>query len=229
MLRIFVGHDPREEAGSHVFVSSLLEHASEPVSITHLHKPALESAFGRSFSEGSNAFTVSRFLVPALCDFVGGPVVFADGADMLCRADICRLVKEASPLLPVSVVKHQYKTRHPRKYVGSLMEANNEDYERKQWASLMVINPWHMAWRKLSPDRVSGMSPLHLLQFKFLEDEKIGELSPVWNWLADEHGENPEARIVHWTAGVPGFHAHARVAHAGEWFRQLKKVNYLTP
>lgn len=228
MLRLFVGHDPREEAGSHVFVSSVLEHAREPLAITHLHRPALEATFGRRFAEGSNAFTTSRFLVPALCDFSGPPAVFVDGADMLCLSDIAGIVAEADPLAPVSVVKHAYTTRHPRKYIGTAMEADNRDYERKQWASVMVIQPWHRAWRRLTPDAVADGNVLNLLQLRFLQDEQIGELPAVWNWLADEHGANDQARLLHWTAGVPGFPEHNKAAHAAQWRRQLARVNYLT-
>ena len=227
MIRLFIGHDPREEVGTHVFISSLLQHCTQPVAITPLHKPVLERAFGQQFAQGSNAFTMSRFLVPALCDFVG-QAVFVDGADMLCRADISDIVREADPFLPVSVVKHQYTTRNPRKYVGTRMEAENLDYDRKQWASVMVMNCWHLSWRRLAPDRVAGMDLLGLLQFQFLRDEQIGELRPEWNWLADEHGFNAAAKIAHFTAGVPGFPAHADVAHGDEWRSQLRRVNYAT-
>jgi hypothetical protein len=227
VIRIFIGHDPREEVGTHVFTSSLLQHCTQPVSITPLHKPVLETAFGQKFAQGSNAFTMSRFLVPALADFVGR-AVFVDGADMLCRADIADIVREADPFLPVSVVKHEYKTRNNVKYLGTKMEAENLDYDRKQWASVMVMNCWHLSWRRLSPDRVAEMSLLDLLQFKFLQDDQIGELRPEWNWLADEHGFNAEAKIAHFTAGVPGFPAHADVAHGDEWRAQLRRVNYAT-
>lgn len=228
MLRIFAGFDPREEVGTHVFTSSVLEHASEPVAITHLHKPTLEAAFGKNFAEGTNAFTMSRFLVPALCDFAGQPVVFVDGADMICMDDICKIVRDADPLAPVSVVKHSYKTRNPRKYRGTGMEAANEDYERKQWAAVMVMQPWHMCWRHLTPDKVAAMKMIDLLQFRFLRDDQIGELPMRWNWLADEHGMNPDAAILHWTAGVPGFPQHKDAHHAADWFRQLKRANYAT-
>jgi len=228
MIRVYIGHDPREEVGTMVFLSSLLQHCSEPVSVTPLHKPVLEKAFGQKFADGSNAFTMSRFLVPALADFAGPPVVFVDGADMLCRTDIAQIVREADPFLPVSVVKHAYTTRNPRKYRQTAMESENHDYARKQWASVMVINPWHLSWRRLAPDKVAEMPVMDLLQFRFLQDQQIGSLDPAWNWLADEHGYNPTAKIVHFTAGVPGFPAHADVPHGDEWRAQLRRVNHAT-
>lgn len=228
MIRLFVGHDPREEVGSHVFVSSVLQHASCPVQITHLHTPALEGVFGKTFAQGSNAFTASRFLVAALCDFAGPPAVFVDGADMLCRTDIAKIVESASKTRPVSVVKHVYKTKNKTKYRGTLMECENRDYERKQWASVMVINPWHYAWRRLTPDKVAETPLLDLLQFKFLEDEQIADLPMEWNWLADEYGRNEDAKLLHWTAGVPGFPYYANSAHAEEWHAQLKRTTHAT-
>lgn len=227
MIRVFIGHDPRTEVGTHVFVSSLLQHCTQPVSITPLHRPVLEHAFGRKFAEGTNSFTTARLLVPALCDFVG-QAVFVDGSDMLCRADIAQIVKDADPFLPISVVKHDYHTRNPRKYRGSRMEADNEDYGRKGWIAVAVMNCWHMTWRKLSPDRVSDSEMLDLLQLKMFRDEQIGELPAEWNWKPDEQGWNPQAKIVHFTAGIPAFPAHAEVAHSDEWRTQLKRVNYIT-
>lgn len=227
MIRLYFGHDERESVGTHVFINSVLQHASQPVALTPLHKPVLEKAFGQTFAEGTNAFTMSRFLVPALNDFVG-TAIFVDGADMLCRSDIAQILRDADPFQPVSVVKHDYRTRNPRKYRGTRMEAENTDYPRKQWASVMVMHCWHMAWRKLTPDKVAQMSLLDLLQFRFLQDDQIGVLPDAWNWLADEHGYRMDARIVHFTAGVPGFPAHADVAHGDEWRAQLRRVNYAT-
>ena len=227
MIRIYFGHDDREFVGTSTFVASVLATSTQPVSLTPLHKPVLERAFGKKFAEGSNAFTMSRFLVPALNDFVG-TAIFVDGADMICRADISNILRDADPFLPVSVVKHQYTTRHSRKYRGTAMEADNHDYKRKQWASVMVMHCWHHAWRRLSPDRVAEMPLIDLLQFKFLQDEQIGELPAHWNWLADEHGYNPLAQIVHYTAGVPGFPQHADCAHADEWRAMLRLANHAT-
>jgi hypothetical protein len=35
----------------------------------------------------------------------------------------------------VAVVKHDYKTKHRRKYIGTPLEADNADYPRKNWSS----------------------------------------------------------------------------------------------
>lgn len=141
------------------------------------------------------------------------------------KDDIAKIVQGVSIYKSVSVVKHDYKTRNPRKYVGTVMESENTDYERKQWASVMVINPSNFAWRKLTPDTVATMPLIDLLQFRWVDDANIGELDPRWNWLVDEHGPNEDAGILHWTAGIPAFHHYRNAAHAADWHRQLRKAN----
>lgn len=227
MIRLFVGWDEREEVGSHLFNSSVIHNSSLPVSITHLRKDSVARLYGTDIAEGTNAFTLSRFLVPALCDFTGF-AIFADGADMLCRGDIAELWAQKNPWYAVQCVQHDYQTRHPRKYVGTQMEAPNRDYARKNWASLMILFCGHMAWRRITPEWLAAQETIDVLQMKFLPDDRIGTLPQTWNWLVDEYGPNPNARICHWTAGVPGFPAYAEQPHSDEWRTQLKRVNYAT-
>lgn len=227
MIRVFVGWDEREEVGSHIFNSSVIHNATEPVSITHLKKSAIAKEYGVEIAEGTNAFTLSRFLVPALCDFAGF-AVFADGADMLCRGDIAELWAMRNPLYAVQCVHHKYRTRNQRKYIGTKMEAANAEYERKNWSSLMIMFCGHMAWRRITPAWLERQSKLEVLQMRFLPDERIGELPLEWNHLADEYGPNPDAKILHWTAGVPGFKEYEAAYHSDEWRAQLRLVNYAT-
>lgn len=204
-IRLFTGWDAREAAGLHTFVQSVMEHATEPVSITPLSSALLP----RSDRNGSNAFTWARFAVPRLCGYTGG-AIFVDGADMLCQADIAELEALRDPFCAVQVVKHSYRTQHPIKYRGTAMECPNLDYDRKQWASVMLINCWHYAWKGAGND-------LDSLQLRFIPDELIGEIPAEWNWLADEQGENPGAKLLHFTAGIPAFPAYAKSPHADEW------------
>ena len=63
-IRIFTGADKREAVGLHVFMQSVLEKSSLPVSFT----PIMEnfSALVGGQRDGTNAFTYGRFLVPYL-------------------------------------------------------------------------------------------------------------------------------------------------------------------
>jgi hypothetical protein len=226
VLSIYTGFDPREEAGSHVFNSSLLEHASCPVSITPLHLPLFRSFYAQSVRDGSNAFTYTRFLIPFLQGYTGS-AIFLDGADMLLKADIAELWALRDLYRPVQVVKHDYKTKWPRKYLGTKMEADNEDYPRKNWSSVMIINCMHARWRLINPETVQKMTGSELHGFRWLDDADIGTLPKEWNWLADEDGPNRDAKLLHWTAGVPAFPGHRHSPHAADYVRQLDRVNYV--
>lgn len=226
MINLFVGFDERESVGTHAFNASVIANCSEPVNITHLAKPAIENWFGQQYQEGTNAFTVSRFLIP---DLMGrkGWAIFADGADMVCLGDLAELMKLADPFKAVQVVKHKYKTKHPRKYLGTQMEAENPDYYRKNWASLMLINCGNLRWPRA--EDVARMSKIEMLTFAWLGDEQIGSLPKEWNWLADEYGENPNAKIVHFTAGIPGFPEYKNAPMAEYWRQAHALANYATP
>jgi hypothetical protein len=222
MLHVFFGHDERVEAGTTAFVRSVIATAKTPVALV----PITRLGVGH-VKEGTNAFTFRRFLVPWAMGFVGR-AVFVDGADMLCREDINGIVDHVRMDAAVSVVKHDYQTKHARKYVGAKMEADNTDYERKQWASVMVINCYHFAWRKVNPEFVEKSKPLDLLQLRFIDDSRIGELPIEWNWLADEHGENKDAKLLHFTAGIPAFVAYSDSPMADEWHASLRAATEAT-
>jgi hypothetical protein len=228
MLNLYVGFDPRTEIGFHAFVSSVLHNTSVPVSITPLSQSRM-SFWKTGQRDGTNDFTYGRFLVPWLNGFTGW-ALFADGSDMLVLSDLAELWSLRDPYKAVQVVKHTYSTKHAKKYRGSLMEAINEDYVRKNWSSLMLVNCSHFSWRDLTPDVVGTMSGSDLQAFKFIPIAKhLGELPLEWNWLCDEYGENPEAKLLHWTTGIPAFPQYANAPMADEWARSALRVNHVTP
>lgn len=227
MIPVYVGFDPREEAGTHIFNSSLINNATTPVSIIPLHLDLFKSFYEAGHRDGTNAFIYTRFLIPFLQGFRGW-ALFVDGADMLMRADVSELWALRHLYKAVQVVKHDYKTKHSRKYIGTKMEAPNQDYPRKNWSSVMLINCSHYAWRDMTPEKVQQMTGPELHRFSWIPDEQIGELPKEWNWLADEYGRNDEAKLLHWTAGVPAFPHYAKAPHSNHFFAQLGKVNHVT-
>jgi hypothetical protein len=227
MIFLYTGFDPREEAGSHVFHSSVIERASEPVSFCPLHLPTLRKQYDAGQRDGSNSFIYTRFLIPHLQGYQGW-ALFVDGADMLCRGDISELWALRDPFKAVQVVQHDYRTKHPRKYVGTRMESGNEDYPRKNWSSVMLINCAHYDWRGITPETVTQMSGADLHRFTFIGERFLGDLPMAWNWLADEYGHNPDAKLVHWTAGTPAFKHYANAPFSDEFRTQLGKVNHVT-
>lgn len=226
MIQVFAGYDFTESAGYHVFTQSVLEHASEPVSITPLHLPNLRGVYDAGPRDGSNAFIYSRFLVPHLMGHKG-QAIFVDGADMLCRGDIAELWRLFNPNYAVQVVQHNYQTKHPRKYIGSAIEAKNEDYPRKNWTSVMLINCAHYDWRRLDLDEIATCPGSYLHRLSFIEPRFVGELPLEWNWLVDEYGPNPDAKLLHWTAGMPGFTNYKYAPHADEWHRMHRRATWV--
>lgn len=228
-IQLFAGFDEREEVGYHAFCSSVIERASVPVSITPLSLKSVERVYGEGHRDGSNGFIYLRFLVPYLMGYQGW-AIFADGSDMVMQADIAELAALYDPFKAVQVVKHDYKTKHPRKYVGTAMEADNGNWPRKNWTSLMLVNCGHYAWRDLTPEKVGQMPGSYLHRLSFItDDSRIGALPKEWNWLADEYGPNPDAKLLHWTAGIPGFKHYKDAPEAHNWFRANAKANYATP
>lgn len=227
MIHIYAGFDQREEAGYHAFTSSVLEHASAPFTVTPLHLQLFRSFYAPGVRDGSNAFVYTRFLIPFLQGYTGS-AIFCDGSDMLMKADIAELWALRDPYKPVQVVKHDYRTKWPRKYLGTKMEAPNEDYPRKQWSSVMILNCMHMSWRKLTPESVQKMTGQELHRFSWLQEDEIGELPKEWNWLVQEDGPNPDAKLLHFSSGVPLMPAHANSPHAADYMRQCARMNHVT-
>lgn len=222
MLRLFCGFDPRESIGTYVFMSSVLRRSTIPISFTMLHSNGLP--------EGTNSFTISRFLIPWLCEFKG-KAIFADAADMICLADIAELAQELEAMTcGLKVVKHDYKTKHKVKYIGTELESPNVDYTRKNWASLMLIDCEHDAWRNLTPETLAKNPMIDFLQFEFIRDDEIQSIfHSNWNCLADE-GQNIEhAKILHWTAGIPAFEHYKNAPGADLWFKECNKMSLPLP
>lgn len=212
MINLFAGYDKRESIGFHVFAHSVISRASVPVAIIPL------SANG--IPEGSNAFTLSRFLIPYIMGFKGH-AIFADASDMLMLGDVAELDSLFDPQYAVQVVKHpDYKTKHRTKYRGTDMECPNMDYSRKNWASVMLINCEHQAWRTSTPEILSGVEHLACLRLENCDHyNEVGELPNEWNRLVDEGQPVEGAKVIHWTAGGPFFEHYRDAPGADAWHR----------
>jgi len=106
------------------------------------------------------------------------------------------------------------------------MGAKNVNYPRKNWSSVVLWNCGHPANRVVTPSFGMEATGAQLHRFTWLDDHLIGALPIVWNWLPDEFGANPDAKLLHWTLGVPCFHEYADVPMAAEWHREHQLVNY---
>lgn len=212
-VRLFVGYDEREAAGFHAFIDRLVKTSPD----------VWVRAIGGQQGDGTNAFTYERFKIPERCGWSGW-ALFVDGADMLPRTDIAELWALRDERYAVQVVKHDYKTKHSTKYVGTEMECANADYPRKNWSSVVLWNCGHKAHFEARAKLRAGTDGPYLHRFGWLKDEEIGSLPVEWNWLADEYGENEKAKLLHWTAGIPGFYAYKDAPHSDEWRDAVRKM-----
>lgn len=215
MIQVFAGYDPGEADGFHVFTQSIIEHSSVPVSITPLHLPML-SFYSDKNNKGTNSFIMSRFLVPYMMGY-NGWAIFMDGADMMLRGDIAELADLFDPWKAVQVVQHDYTTKHAKKYIGTPMENDNINYPRKNWSSVMLINCKHYAWGQITPETVEKLPNSYLHRFEFIDERFIGDLPKEWNWLVGEYPYNEEAKLAHFTLGIPSFDFYRHCDYSQEW------------
>ena len=140
--------------------------------------------------KGLTPFTWARFLVPWLCDYSGW-ALFLD-ADMLALDDIDNLFKLADDKYAVMVVKNQ------RKF---------------EWASLMLFNCGHPDNRKLTPEFIETAENVHSCGWT----ENVGSLPSEWNHLSEYDKPRPDAKIVHFTRGIPLFPETRNSEYALDW------------
>jgi len=216
---IFIGYDPREAIAYHTCVNSIIRHASQPVAIVPIALNLFPD-YKETHTDGSNHFIYTRFLVPHLMGFKGW-AIFIDG-DMILRDDIIKLWNLQEIDKDVMVIKHNYQTRMPVKYLG----AKNENYPRKNWSSVILWNCNSFPNRQLTPEFVQKSSGSFLHRFSWLADDRIGELPPEWNWLPDEYGVNTDSKLLHYTLGTPCFQEFADTPQADEWHRERILTEY---
>jgi len=218
-IPVFVGYDPREAVAYHVCANSIIRTASSPVAIIPIALNLFQD-YQETHTDGSNQFIYSRFLVPYLMNF-HGRAIFIDG-DMIVRSDIVELYESLEIGMDVAVVKHDYQTRMTEKYLGS----KNENYPRKNWSSVIVWDCQTYPNKQLTPEFVQKQPGSFLHRFSWIDNDRIQSLDPVWNWLPDEFGPNPDAKLLHYTLGTPCFHEFADTPQAEEWHRERMLTDY---
>jgi lipopolysaccharide biosynthesis glycosyltransferase len=219
LIPIFIGYDPREATVFHVCANSIIRTSTSPVSIVPVALNLFKD-YSETHTDGSNHFIYTRFLVPYLMHWCGH-AIFIDG-DMVVRSDITELWNLRNSMFDVQVVKHDYKTKMPVKYLG----AKNEDYPRKNWSSVILWNCNSFPNRILTPEYIMKATGKELHRFTWLDDNRIGELPKEWNWLPDEYGANSNAKLLHYTLGAPSFHEFANTPMADEWHKERILTEY---
>ena len=217
IISMVVGFDQREAVAYHTFTQSVIEKSSIPVSFIPLAINSLKD-YKETHTDKSNDFIYSRFLTPYLCNF-NGWAIFADG-DMICQADIKELWDLMDESKALQVVKHDYKTKAQKKYLGNV----NEDYPKKNWSSLILWNCSHPKHKILTPEFIASQTGKYLHRFSWLDENEIGELPKEWNWLAIEYPENKNAKLIHYTLGTPCFKEYKESDMADIWYQTYNRT-----
>lgn len=199
-LKVFVGYDNRQPVSYNVLQQSIFTRSSKPVSITPICIQQLP--FKRT---GLTPFTFSRFLVPWLCDYEGW-ALFLD-IDILLLSDISKLFDLADDNYTVMVSKNELQGK------------------RFEWASVMMFNCSKN--RKLTPQYCETADGLH--QIKWCPEDEIGDLPREWNHLVGYDKHRTDAKLVHYTQGVPCFEETNDSEYAEHWNEEHKSINSTAP
>jgi hypothetical protein len=151
---------------------------------------------------GLTPFTFSRFLVPYLCDYKGW-ALFLD-IDMLLLDDIAKLFDCADDKYAVMVSKNE---------------------KRFEWASAMLFNCEKC--QILTPEYVESAEGLH--QIKWAHEEEIGDFPREWNHLVGYDEPRKDAKLVHYTQGVPCFPETQTSEYRDEWYHEHQITNLARP
>lgn len=147
---------------------------------------------------GLTEFTFSRYLCPFLCDYEGWSL-FLD-ADMLVLDDISKLFDLADDKYAVMVVKNPQL--------------------RFEWPSLMLFN--NAKCETLTPEWVDNANNAPQA---FQWANEVGSLPSEWNHCVGYDAPRNDARLVHFTQGIPCFPETKDSEYAKEWMEELKACN----
>jgi hypothetical protein len=226
--QVFVGYDPREDLACRVAASSLLRRASAAVSVQFLAlAPLLERGFYSRPLERRDAqiwdpisaapmtteHAIARFFLPWLAPEAGPRwALFVDG-DVLFRGDVQELFALRDPRYALQCVQRRQEPAEAVKKGGQAQTS----YPRKNWSSVMLWNLDHPAHRRLSLADVNHRVGRDLHRFCWLEDAEIGALPARWNHLVGVDERDADARLAHFTLGLPDVRGYEYCEFSDEW------------
>lgn len=224
-MRVFMGHDPREQAAYDVAERSLWNSsgvAAEPLCEDRLRAHGLlwrpVDRRGRmhdltSGADQATEFAISRFMVPMLCQ--SGWALFAD-CDVVFLRDVHEMTLDhGDEAKAVYVVKHDHQPSEAWKMDGQTQSS----YPRKNWSSVILWNCEHPAHRRLNLHTVNSMPGRWLHAFGWLHDSEIGDLPAEWNWLVGVQPKPAEPAIAHYTLGGPWLPGWKDAEHDDIWLK----------
>lgn len=224
-MRVYIGHEPREQRSFDLAMASARAHGFDAIGLYEerlraqglLTRPV--DRRGAIYDLTSNlpqstSFALSRFWVPLLAH--SGWALFTD-CDMVFLRDAETLMREADSRYAVQVVKHQFDDASGTKMDGQVQKP----YGRKLWSAVMLFNCDHPSHKRLTLGMLNSWHRHDLHGFRWLDDDEIGDLSPMWHWPVGLQPMPVNVAIAHYTLGTPEVDPHAQ--HAGLWHDACKE------
>ena len=197
-LRVFIGFDHRQAVAYNVLQFSIFRRCTKPVAVTPLFLPTLPLT-----RTGLTPFTFSRFLVPWLCGYQGW-AMFLD-IDYLCHGDLAELFALTDDRYAVMVSKNVKKF---------------------EWASMMMFNCGHPGNRILTPEYVQDPQQCRTPHtIDWLPEHLVGDLPREWNHLVGYDAPRADAKLIHYTQGMPIYEETRGSEYADAWKKEHAKAN----
>lgn len=202
MLNVFIGYDHRQPIAYSVAQFSLIANCSKPVTVSPLKLETLPIT-----KQGLTPFTFSRWLAPWLMDYQGW-ALFLD-ADTLVLGDVADVFEKADNSKAVLVSKNP---------------------QRFEWPSVMLLNCAHEANKVLTPEYIEGGGKVFKWDWLGGQDsDLIGDLPREWNHLVGYSEPRPDAKLVHFTAGIPPFEETRMCEYSKEWHEYAQHMASAMP
>lgn len=229
-FKIFIGYDPREDIAYEVCRYSILNRSSIPVEIIPIKQSHLreKGVYWRERGKlESTEFSFTRFLTPYLANYDGW-ALFID-CDFLYLDDVKKLVDLIDEKYVIMCVQHDYTPKETMKMDGAIQTV----YPRKNWSSMVLYNCGHFKNKVLTPEVVNSQTGAYLHRFMWLDDDEIGSVHFVWNFLVGhnmvvENDANTYPKALHYTLGGPWFEAWKNCEFADKWFNELEEYKKAT-
>ena len=222
-LNVFIGYDSREAVATEVAAHSIRRKTRTNTSIyylnhinlrkqNHFTRPwlidgktgiTIDIIDGRPFT---TEYTYTRFLIPILMRMKGW-ALYVDG-DTIFLSDVKKLFELVDDKYAVMCVKHNQQSVPNISHLNGRLK---NQYYRKNWSSLMLINCEHPSNKKLTKEYVNLTSGADLHAFSWLESFEIGDISQDYNYISgiskplsrDASGKVILPKSIHYTEGGP--------------------------
>jgi lipopolysaccharide biosynthesis glycosyltransferase len=204
-MRIYIGYDHRQPLAYNVCQHSIHRHASKAVDIQPLMLKKLPIK-----RRGLTDFTYSRYLIPYLDGYLGS-ALFLD-ADIIVRDDIFKLYEIVGEPISNSHLSEEQYAELPAVWVVKNKKV------RFEWPSVMYFNNWKC--NQLTLEYIETGSPQ-----TFEWARKVGELPQEWNHCVGYDEPNDEAKIVHFTQGIPCWPETRDCEYADKWNEEFQHTN----